>query len=139
MDGNPVTSAMGTKELWKIYPVSVRRWINRHGGLSGEMIYMEGRSLNGIVTTCDRPTQRALLLQQSAGYSGTLAPGILPQFVSPPSVHFPVGPAPIPAATTNAPATAARAGPGISLGYQLWYRNLKQYFYNNINAYWRKG
>ena len=87
MDGHQVTSAVGTHALWKIYPVSVRRWINQHGGLSGEMIYLEGRSLNGIVATCDRPTQRALLLRQSAGYSGTLAPRILPQFIRPPSVR----------------------------------------------------
>ena len=62
MDGNLVISAKGTQELWRNYPVSVQRWINQHGGLSSEMIYMEGRSLDGIVATCDRPTQRALLL-----------------------------------------------------------------------------
>jgi hypothetical protein len=60
-DGRPVTSALGTQALWNIYPVSVRHWINRHGGLSRRMIYMEGRSLNGIVASCDRPTQRARL------------------------------------------------------------------------------
>jgi hypothetical protein len=87
MDGNPVTSAMGTQKLWRIYPVSVRRWISQHGGLSDEMIYMEGHSLIGIVAICDRPTQRALLLRQSSGYSGTLAQRILPQFIRPRSVR----------------------------------------------------
>jgi hypothetical protein len=36
-DGRPVTSSLGTQALWNIYPPSVRRWISRHGGLSGNM------------------------------------------------------------------------------------------------------
>jgi hypothetical protein len=59
VDGRPITSPMGTQALWNIYPVPVRHWINRHGGLSRRMIYMEGRSLNGIVASCERPTRRA--------------------------------------------------------------------------------
>ena len=53
-DGNPVTSPLGTQALWSIYPTSVRRWINRHGGLSRKMIYLQGRELGGIVASCDR-------------------------------------------------------------------------------------
>jgi len=60
-NGRPVTSPMGTQALWNIYPVSVRHWIDRHGGLSRKMIFLEGRSLNGIVASCDRPTQRVHL------------------------------------------------------------------------------
>ncbi len=60
-DGRPVTSPMGTQALWNIYPGSVRRWIRRHGGLSRRMIFMEGRALDGIVSTCERPTLRARL------------------------------------------------------------------------------
>jgi hypothetical protein len=60
-DGRPVTSPMGTQALWNIYPVSVRHWISRHGGLSRRMIYLQGHSLNGIVASCDRPTLRARL------------------------------------------------------------------------------
>jgi hypothetical protein len=70
--GQPVTSVMATQALWKIYPASVRRWINQHGGLSRQMIYMEGRELSGIIATCDRPTLRALLVAGASGYSGTL-------------------------------------------------------------------
>jgi hypothetical protein len=51
-DGRPVTSAMGTRALWNIYPASVRRWIVRHGGLSRRMIYLQGRDLHGIVQSC---------------------------------------------------------------------------------------
>ena len=60
-DGRLVTSALATEALWGIYPASVRRWIIQHGGLTKQMIYMEGRSLDGIVATCDLPTLRAML------------------------------------------------------------------------------
>ena len=53
-NGRPVTSPLGTQALWNIYPASVRRWINRHGGLSRKMIFLEGRELGGIVASCDR-------------------------------------------------------------------------------------
>ncbi|HUL87550.1 MAG TPA: hypothetical protein VLU23_05135 [Pseudolabrys sp.] len=53
-DGRPVTSPLGTQALWSIYPASVRRWINQHGGLSRKMIYLQGLELDGIVASCDR-------------------------------------------------------------------------------------
>lgn len=53
-DGRPVTSPLGTQALWSIYPASVRRWINQHGGLQRKMIFMQGHELNGIVPSCDR-------------------------------------------------------------------------------------
>ena len=53
-DGRPVTSPLGTQALWSIYPASVRRWINQHGGLSRKMIFMQGNELSGIVPSCDR-------------------------------------------------------------------------------------
>src|SRR5262245_49923386 len=53
-DGRPVTSPLGTQDLWSLYPASVRRWILTHGGLSREMIFMQGRDLNGIVASCNR-------------------------------------------------------------------------------------
>jgi hypothetical protein len=52
VDGHPVTSAMGTQALWNIYPGEVRRWINRHGGLSRKMIYLQGRELSSVVAIC---------------------------------------------------------------------------------------
>ena len=60
VDGRPVTSPMGTQALWNLYPTQVRRWINRNGGLSRKMIYLQGRDLGGIVASCDQPTRRAL-------------------------------------------------------------------------------
>ena len=53
-DGRPVPSTPGTQALWSIYPASVRQWISRRGGLSREMIFMQGQDLNGIVASCDR-------------------------------------------------------------------------------------
>jgi hypothetical protein len=57
-DGNPITSPMGTQALWNIYPTSVRRWLNRHGGLSRKMIYLQGRELAAIVPSCEREAER---------------------------------------------------------------------------------
>ncbi len=59
MDGQPVTSPLGTQALWNIYPNTVRRWISQHGGLSRKMIFMQGRDLGGIVASCEQPTRRA--------------------------------------------------------------------------------
>jgi len=56
-DGRPVTSSMGTRALWNIYPASVRHWINHHGGLSRHMIFLEGNDLNGIVRSCSATTR----------------------------------------------------------------------------------
>jgi hypothetical protein len=58
-DGRPITSPMGTQALWNIYPTTVRRWINHHGGLSRKMIFMEGRDLHGIVASCEQPVRSA--------------------------------------------------------------------------------
>lgn len=57
-EGRPVTSPMGTQALWRIYPSTVRKWINRNGGLSRKMIYLEGRALSGIVPSCARAERR---------------------------------------------------------------------------------
>ena len=75
--GRPITSPLGTQALWNIYPGNVRRWITHHGGLSRHMIYMQGRSLNGIVASCERPTQRAQrrLERRYAVHSVRYAPG----------------------------------------------------------------
>lgn len=57
--GRPVTSPLGTQALWNIYPPHVRRLINRHGGLTRKMIYIEGRELAQLVPTCGTPTRAA--------------------------------------------------------------------------------
>jgi hypothetical protein len=60
-DGRPVTSALGTRALWSIYPRSVRHWIARHGGLSRHMIYLQGRALLSFVPSCEAATRQARL------------------------------------------------------------------------------
>lgn len=57
--GRPVTSPVGTQALWDVYPGYVRRWINRRGGLSRHMIFLEGRELTSMVQTCDTLEARA--------------------------------------------------------------------------------
>jgi hypothetical protein len=64
LDGNPVTSKLGTQTLWKTYPRLVQTWISRHGGLSRKMIFLHGRALEGIVASCDRPTRHINLRSQ---------------------------------------------------------------------------
>ncbi len=71
-DGHPVTSPMGTQALWNIYPVSVRRWISRHGGLSRKMIFLQGRDLDGIVASCDAPTRRVQTRSERRLATGSL-------------------------------------------------------------------
>jgi hypothetical protein len=71
-DGRPVTSPMGTQALWNIYPSPVRRWINRHGGLSRKMIYLQGRELGGIVASCEQPTRRANARSEPRLTAGTV-------------------------------------------------------------------
>lgn len=51
-DGTPITSQLGTQALWKIYPGDVRRWINRNGGLSRKMIYLQGNAVHALVPEC---------------------------------------------------------------------------------------
>ncbi|HET7680442.1 MAG TPA: hypothetical protein VFK79_09950 [Xanthobacteraceae bacterium] len=57
--GRTVYSAEGTRLLWEIYPTQIRNWINRHGGLKRQMIYLRGKELASMYATCDSPTQVA--------------------------------------------------------------------------------
>lgn len=50
--GRPITSPMGTQALWELYPARVRSWINRNGGLSRKMIFLQGNDLAGMLPTC---------------------------------------------------------------------------------------
>ncbi len=56
-NGRAVTSTMGTRALWNVYPAPVRRWISQHGGLSRKMIYLQGRDLEGIMASCKEPVR----------------------------------------------------------------------------------
>jgi hypothetical protein len=69
-----MVSAKATQALWNMYPASVQHWIEQHGGLSRQLIYLQGEELKAIVSTCDRATLTALLVAGASGYSGTLRP-----------------------------------------------------------------
>jgi hypothetical protein len=71
--GRPVTSTTGTRALWNIYPAAVRHWINQHGGLSRKMIFLQGRDLDGIVSSCEgtqhaRARSHRTILHRSVRY-----------------------------------------------------------------------
>jgi hypothetical protein len=89
-EGSFVMRANATQAMWNVYPASVQQWINQHGGLSGQMIYLEGGELKDIVATCDPSILRALLVAGAPGYSGTLVHRILPQFTSPSGAPPPI-------------------------------------------------
>jgi hypothetical protein len=71
-DGRPVTSRLGTQALWDVYPASVRRWINSHGGLTRRMIFLEGSNLHGIVASCT-PSHRPTEARSHQRYRSTAA------------------------------------------------------------------
>jgi hypothetical protein len=55
--GNKRLSPEGTRALWEIYPVNVRRWLSRRGGLKTQMVYLSGTELASMYTAC--PPQSA--------------------------------------------------------------------------------
>ena len=50
--GRPKLSTAGTKALWDIYPVEVRNWLVKHGGLKPKMVYLHGTELAAMYPTC---------------------------------------------------------------------------------------
>lgn len=50
--GGQAVSSAGTRILWSSYPSEVRKWINRHGGLRSEMIYLRGPELYAMYPIC---------------------------------------------------------------------------------------
>ncbi|RAI24627.1 hypothetical protein CH340_26055, partial [Rhodoplanes serenus] len=57
-NGNRVTSKVATQALWGLYPSGVRRWIAQRGGLTPNMLMMQGRDLAALVPPCDGAPQR---------------------------------------------------------------------------------
>jgi hypothetical protein len=51
-NGRPISSSMGTQVLMEVYPAKVRHWIQRKGGLSRKMIYLQGRELAAFYPRC---------------------------------------------------------------------------------------
>jgi hypothetical protein len=51
-DGGTTASPAATRSMMDIYPAPLRSWIDRHGGLTRKMIFLRGRELAGMVSTC---------------------------------------------------------------------------------------
>jgi hypothetical protein len=55
--GRTVFSEEGTRLLWEVYPTQVRNWIRRKGGLTPRMIFLRGKELAAMYTTCPQSTR----------------------------------------------------------------------------------
>jgi hypothetical protein len=51
--GHSVRSQFATRVIYEVYPPNVRKWIDRHDGLSEQMILLEGCELAAMVPPCD--------------------------------------------------------------------------------------
>lgn len=47
-----VPTRAGTRLVMRIYPPQIRRWIERHGGLTPRIIALRGRELAALYSTC---------------------------------------------------------------------------------------
>ncbi len=50
--GVPVTNDPATRTLMSLYPIPIRQWIARNGGLGDRMIYLSGRDLMHLYREC---------------------------------------------------------------------------------------
>lgn len=50
--GAPVPNRAGNAILWSTYPRGIRKWLNRHGGLGVQTLYLQGPELYAIVRPC---------------------------------------------------------------------------------------
>lgn len=48
----PVISVPATRTLMSLYPVPIRRWIDRNGGLGSKMLYLSGPDLRALYREC---------------------------------------------------------------------------------------
>jgi hypothetical protein len=56
-NGGRRTSEAATEAMYEVYPSNVRKWIDRHGGLSERIILLKGRELAEMLPLCGaRPT-----------------------------------------------------------------------------------
>ena len=50
--GQKVINGPGTRTLMSFYPIPIRHWIERNGGLGSKMIYLSGSELMAIYREC---------------------------------------------------------------------------------------
>ncbi|MGX7742157.1 hypothetical protein [Rhodopseudomonas parapalustris] len=51
-NGRAITNAEATQMLYTMYPVSIRRWIAKRGGLTRHMIFLRGKQLLSMYRPC---------------------------------------------------------------------------------------
>jgi hypothetical protein len=51
-NGQAVTNGEATRRLYTIYPSPIRRWISSHGGLTSQMLFLNGRQLASMYRPC---------------------------------------------------------------------------------------
>lgn len=51
-DGAPVPNSVATNMLFSMYPETVQRWIDHHGGLTPTMIFLQGDELSQMYKPC---------------------------------------------------------------------------------------
>jgi hypothetical protein len=51
--GGETASPEGTQLMMQRYPPSIRSWIARRGGLTGQMIYLGGTELSSMYARCN--------------------------------------------------------------------------------------
>jgi hypothetical protein len=76
--GGKATSSVATQAMMELYPADVRSWIDRHGGLTPRMIYLQGHELSAMVPTCGAASSTVA----SAGQSGVGRTGRTPGAVA---------------------------------------------------------
>ena len=47
-----VPTRQGSRLVMRLYPPEIRSWINRHGGLTPQLIILRGRELSALYRTC---------------------------------------------------------------------------------------
>ncbi len=47
-----IVTLVQTQRLMDVYPAKVRRWISRNGGLSSDLIFLQGKPLAAMVRRC---------------------------------------------------------------------------------------
>ena len=51
--GLPVINGPATRTLWSLYPMPIRQWIARNGGLTDKMLYLSGSDLFALYRECE--------------------------------------------------------------------------------------
>ncbi|PZA10512.1 hypothetical protein DNX69_14195 [Rhodopseudomonas palustris] len=51
-NGRAITNTEATQMLYTMYPVSIRRWIAKRGGLTRHMIFLRGKQLLSMYRPC---------------------------------------------------------------------------------------